>query len=217
MMKNIIALFLFCCSAMPLFSQDSTRTMELGTTLLNIGSKTGNYAFPEKGATFQFLNGVLLKYNFNRFAVRGMVMYHTDHTTFSPPPNTADYMYTELISKDLKFGLGEQYTFSERKDRSYVFFDACYRKLNTQGSSSGGITGETYWFKYDKKGVEASAGLGMKLKILKGLFLTPELGINCFSGKQALYRSSVNGKYAPEFTNFFETTPFGKLHLVAQF
>ena len=72
--------------------------------------------------------------------------------------------------------MGGQYALLKHKNWFYTFVDVAYRNVFSTGHFYGGIAGASDQFSRTSNGLDSFVGLGLKLKVLKHVYLSPEVG-----------------------------------------
>lgn len=211
---KIPLLFLFFQSISS--AQDSLSNFELGPTLLTVNSFNTQYSFPQNRPSFEALNGLFFRYNKNRLGYRGLLSYVENKIDYQAPAGTADGMSGSVSNKNLMFGGGIQKNLKKNKDWLYVFMDVCYRNTFSTGIKSGGIAGITYKYSSNSNGLDAYFGLGFKIKIIKQVFISPELNYN-LNFSQTITKNSFPLNPNKIMTYDFSLNSLAKLHLSVKF
>lgn len=215
-MKSNITFFILFLSVFTCKAQDSLFNLELGSTLLTVNSFNTTYQFPQQRPSFEILNGLFFRVNKKQISYRGILSYVENRIDFEPGAGTADGMSGSVNNKNLMFGGGIQKNLKKNKDWLYVFSDVCYRNTFSTGINSGGIAGITYNYSSNSNGLDAYFGLGFKIKIIKQLFISPELNYNLYFG-QTITKYSYPLNPQKNVTNNFNLNSLAKVHLSVQF
>jgi len=197
-------------------AQDSLANFEFGPTLLTVNSFNTEYQFAQQRPSFEILNGLFFRYNKKQISYRGILSYVENRIDFKPGAGTADGISGSVNNKNLMFGAGVQRNLKKNKDWLYVFADVAYRNTFSTGINSGGIAGITYNYSSNSNALDSYFGLGFKIKIIKQLFISPELTYNL------CVRKTITKNSYPLNTNKNETYDFNlnsllKIHLSVKF
>lgn len=218
-MRKLLSILTFMILFKISSGQDSTKHFEFGPTLVTVNMYDLGYSSP----TFGFINGLFFRFTKNRLGLRLHASYSDNTTSYTS--STFDYPYFfggTINNKDLKLGVGGQFSILNRREWLYSFVDISYRNVFSTGHSFG------YWnetFSSTSNGWVGFAGIGLKLKIIKSFFLSPEIGY-C-SSTQFVKTTTTSGdtyslstgqlvsyKRTAAFTDF---SPLVKLHLTIKF
>lgn len=195
-----------------------TLKWELGIPLIaRNNSLLSNFTYQQFPNT-EFLNGIFVRANYNRFGFRFFAKYNTSHIESPPCPNCPDYLSRTEDNKLFQVETGAQFSLTRRKPLLYVFTDVYYQNVFTTGMESGGIAGLYNSFSATSNGIGTHIGLGSKIRMYKSLFLSPEIGYNWL-------RSKTNGTSTNQITNTSSTfnytnvnaNVYGRLVLSVQF
>jgi hypothetical protein len=212
-----VLVILFACLLCK--SQDSLRRFEFGSTLVTINSFSSEfYAAPDRPAA-EYLNGLFFRYNINRIAFRAHASYSENAASYASSAGWSDGTSGDVINKDLRIGVGVQYSLLKRKEWLYTFFDLSYRNLYSTGHQYGGIWGANERYTSTANGFDIFAGFGLKIRTLKNVFLSPEMGY--YSSAKIVNKSStqlVSGKTSQgNYNEVNINAPVLKLHLTVRF
>ncbi len=198
--------------------QDSIRHFEFGSTLVTINSFRTNYNTTPDRPSVEFINGVFFRYTKKRLGLRIHASYTENSNTFDSPVGVADGASGDNNNKDIRIGIGGQFSFIKHKEWFYTFLDLSYRNVFSTGHYYGGIGGANDRYSGTANGIDCFLGLGFKIKTIKNVYLSPEVGYfisNKFVNKTTTDMSwGQSTKY-----NYNETDihPALKLHLTVKF
>jgi hypothetical protein len=215
-MKIFKLLLFFISLNCILLAQDSMPNFELGPTLLTANSFNTQYSYAQTRPSIEVLNGLFFRYNKNRLSYRGLLSYVENRIEFKPPAGTADGISGSVSNKNLMLGAGVQHNLKKTKDWLYVFADVCYRNTFSTGINSGGIAGITYKYSNNSNALDSYFGLGFKIKIIKQLFISPELTYNLCFGK-TITKNSYPLNTHKNVTYDFNLNSLIKVHLSVKF
>jgi hypothetical protein len=199
--------------------QDSIRHFEFGSTLVTVNSfhTDDNNTAPDRPSA-EFINGVFFRYTKKRLGLRIHASYTENSNTFASPIGVADGASADNNNKDIRIGIGGQFSIIKHKEWFYTFLDLSYRNVFSTGHYYGGIGGANDRYSSTANGMDCFLGLGFKIKIIKNVYLSPEVGYfisNKFVNKTTTDMSwGQSTKY-----NYNETDvhPAAKLHLTVKF
>ncbi len=217
-MKTLIILSAFLLLFKISNAQEPVRRFEFGSTLLTVNSFNTNYYFPPERPSVEYINGLFFRYTKNRFSLRAHMSYSDNSTAFATPANWTDGSSGDIRTKDLRIGIGGQISILKEKEWFYTFLDLSYRNAFSTGHKYGGIRGANDQFSRTANGFDSFLGLGFKIKTLKNIFLSPELGF-LTSGTIANETStSLNSGNKVKY-NYADVNinPTLKLHLTVKF
>jgi hypothetical protein len=202
-------------------AQEAENCFEFGSTLFTVNSFGASDYYPLQRAPVEIMNGIFFRYSKNRIGFRAHSSYSENSSTYFPPPNTADRESGELSHKDFRIGGGIQYDLLKNKKWLYGFIDLSYRNVFSEGLKSGGFSGQTYKYYSTTNGMESFFGLGFKIKAIKNVYLSPELGYLLDYGFEKTTSTSLNsstyGKTTESTSNNVNLNAICKLHLTVRF
>ncbi len=217
-MRKLISILAFMFIFQISNGQDSIRHFEFGSTLVTINSFNTNYYVAPERPNVEFINGVFFRYTKKRFGLRLHASYSDNTDTFASPVGMADGASGDSNNKDLRIGVGGQFSIIKRKEWFYTFLDLSYRNVYTTGHYYGGIGGANDRFSSTANGLDCFLGLGFKIKTFRNVYLSPELGYyisNKFVSKTTTDMSwGQSTKYNYNVTDIH---PALKLHLTVKF
>jgi hypothetical protein len=199
-------------------AQDRPKRFELGSTLATITIYDFRYSSP----SYEFINGLFFRYSRNRFALRALASYSDKTTTHTFAAFESPYFYGgSANNKDFKFGIGTQLSIFKSSDWLYTFVDFAYHNTVSTGYRFGYLN-ET--FSSTANGLDCFFGVGAKFKMIKNIYLSPEIGF-CGSG-QFVKRTTISADaynlttgrpeaYKDSYTRS-AINPIFKLHLSVQ-
>lgn len=198
--------------------QDSIRHFEFGSTLVTVNSFNTKYNTTPDRPSVEFINGVFFRYTKKRLGLRIHASYSENSNTFASPVGVADGASGDNNNKDIRIGIGGQFSIIKHKEWFYTFLDLSYRNVFSTGHYYGGIGGANDRYSNTANGIDCFLGLGFKIKTVKNVYLSPEVGYfisNKFVNKTTTDMSwGQSAKY-----NYNETDihPALKLHLTVKF
>ena len=217
-MRKLITLSIFILFVQISSGQDTIRHFEFGLTLLTVNSFRPNNSLAFDRPQIEYINSLFIRYNKKRLGFRAQAGYSEYSLSFSSPPKTADGAGSDVYSKDLRIGIGGQFSILKNKDWIYTCLDLSYRNVFSTGHFRGGITGANDKLTFSSNGLDSFLGLGFKIKVFKNLFLSPEIGY--YSSTKFVNKTTTSLK-SEQFSrdNYFETNidPTVKLHLLFKF
>lgn len=198
--------------------QDTLRRFEFGSTLVTVNSFNTNYYFAPDRPAVEFINGLFFRYTKKRLGLRLHASYTDNSTSFAAPIGWADGYSGDITSKDLKIGVGGQFSILKGKEWFYTFIDLSYRNVFSDGHYSGGITGASDKFSRTSNGFDCFLGLGFKIKTIKNVCLSPEFGYYSSTKFVDQTTAPLYGGKSSKF-NYTEINfnPAIKLHLTVKF
>jgi hypothetical protein len=198
--------------------QDSIRRFEFGSTLVTINSFNTNYYVAPDRPSVEFINGVFFRFTKKRFALRLHASYTDNSSTFASPVGMADGASGDINNKDLRIGVGGQFSIIKRREWLYTFLDLSYRNVFSTGHIYGGFGGANDRFSSTANGLDCFLGLGFKIKTMKNVYVSPELGYyisNKFVSKTTTDMSW--GQSSKNNYSVIDIAPVLKLHLTVKF
>lgn len=217
-MKKLIIILIFIFLFKNSKGQDTIRRFEFGSTLVIVNSFNTNYYFIYDRPSVEFINGLFFRYNKKRLGLRVHTSYSENSNSYAEPIGWADGSSGDVNNKDIRIGVGGQFSILKRKEWFYTFLDISYRNVFSTGHYYGGIAGVSEQFSRTSNGFDSFFGLGFKIRTLKNVFLSSELGY-LISSKftNATSTSMFSGKTIKY--NYTETNinPIIKLHLTVKF
>jgi hypothetical protein len=171
----------------------------------------------------EFINGLFFRYTKNRLGIRMLASYadYTNTTTYNiigyPMLHAGGYDN----KRDIRVGLGIQYSLLKRRNWLYSMFDVYYRNVHSFGVNYGAFAKE---YSSVSNGFDCFLGLGLKLKTWKNIYVSPELGY--YSSTEFVNRHTtlkdvfhLNGEPVQYNDSYSETNinPIFKLHVTAKF
>jgi hypothetical protein len=217
-MKKAITILTFVFLFQISNGQDTIRRFEFGSTLVTINSFNTDHYFAPDRPSFEFINGLFFRYTKKRLGLRLHASYTDNSTSYATPAGWSDGSAGDINNKDFRIGVGGQFSLLKRKEWFYTFLDLSYRNVFSTGHYYGGLWGANERFSNTANGFDCFLGLGFKIKTIKNVYLSPELGYfiaNKFVSKTTTDMSfGQTSKY-----NYNETDihPALKLHLTVKF
>lgn len=175
-MRKLITILAFMFLVQISNGQDTIRRFEFGSTLVTINSFNTNYYFAPDRPSVEFINGVFFRYTKKRFGLRLHASYTDNSATFASPIGMADGASGDINNKDVRIGVGGQFSIIKRKEWFYTFLDLSYRNVFSTGHYYGGFGGANDRFSSTANGLDCFLGLGFKIKTIKNVYLSPEFG-----------------------------------------
>jgi hypothetical protein len=211
----LIFIFLFKISS----AQDTLKRFEFGSTLVTSGKYNLGYSPP----TFQYINGLFFRFTKKRIGLRLHASYSDNTTSYTSNSNSSLYFFGETTNnKDLKLGVGGQFSILNRKDWFYSFLDISYRKIFSTGFAFG-FNDEN--FTSTTNGIDSFVGIGFKIKAITNFYLSPEIG--CYTSSQFVEKTTTSANIYNSTTgqlashkdsySFTDVSPVFKLHLTIKF
>ena len=106
----------------------------------------------------------------------------------------------------------------KRKEWFYTFLDLSYRNVFSDGHQYGGYVGANNKFSRTSNGFDSFLGLGFKIKTIKHVYLSPEIGYFCSTKFVNQTTTSLNSGQSTKFNySEIDLTPLMKLHLTVKF
>ena len=216
-MKKLISILAFIYIVQISNGQDSIRHFEFGSTLITINSFNTNYYIAPDKPSVEFINGVFFRFSKKRFGLRIHASYTDNSNTYASPVGMADGVSGDINNKDLRIGVGGQFSLLKRKDWFYTFLDLSYRNVFSTGHYYGGIGGANESFSKTANGFDGFLGLGFKIKTIKYVYLSPELG--CLISNKFVNQTTNNylGQTLESNNIDVNLSPILKLHLTVKF
>jgi hypothetical protein len=206
MKKPLLFISLILASQI-LFSQNSKGTFELGSTLFTsngFNENSDDFYTPDR-PLLEYANGIFFRYNLDRFSFRS----HASYTN-----NLKPY----LRSNDFRIGIGGQYSFLKKQKWLYSFLDLSYRNVYERDELKFSGSWDNTEKISNSHGLDAVAGLGAKIKIYRGISLSPELGYSCSAKfSKANYFSTINTYSWETHETSANLNPVAKVHLTYSF
>jgi hypothetical protein len=175
-MRKLITLLAFMFLIQISNGQDTTRRFEFGSTLVTINSFNTNYYYAPDRPSVEFINAVFFRYTKKRFGLRLHASYTDNSTSYASPVGWSDGSSGDINNKDVRIGVGGQFSILKRKEWFYTFLDLSYRNVFSTGHNYGGLWGANERFSSTANGLDCFLGLGFKIKTIKNVYLSPEIG-----------------------------------------
>ena len=176
-MKALVGCILGCLGAW--LNAQTQNSFEGGLGLLRVNALPRQIYYPMERPSMEFLNTLFFRATTNAGNFRAMAGYVKYAYTFEPPPGSADFFSGDIESQDFRLGLGLQWPLKRFTKRLYFLTDGYYRKTLSSGHRYGGIMGVQEHNTSVSNGADLLLGLGIKLKLFKSVYLSPELGYLC--------------------------------------
>ncbi len=218
-MKKSIAILTFILLFKISSGQDTLKRFEFGSTLITADM----YDLGNSPPTFQYINGLFFRFTQKRIGLRLHASYSDKTMTYTSTSYDSPYFFGQTINnKDLKLGVGGQFSILNNKDWLYSFLDISYRNVFSTGYEFG-YRNET--FSSTTNGFDSFVGIGFKIMAIKYFCLSPEIG--CYSSSQFVQKTTTSadiynlttGQLAShkDSYSFTDVSPVFKLHLTIQF
>jgi hypothetical protein len=227
-MKIVVCLLL--TSILQVKSQDSlstdsiynlpignARPFEFGYYFFTVNSNTALLYTPPSYTGFEFLNGVLARYKYQKLSLRFHASYSSKKTSQYYLINSIQN-WGEATTKDYKIGSGLQYSFQKKHDYLYVIMDLSYHKRATTATINNSQSLYQINLVSKLNGFDITPAIGSKLKLFKNLYATLETGYNYtylagknnyssydFKSPESIRKTSV---YTNLFTKFYLSLTF---------
>jgi hypothetical protein len=207
-------LFLFQISN----GQDTVRHLEFGSTLVTINSFSKSKYFSQDRAPIEYLNGFFFRYTKRRLGLRIIANYSENYHSYASPPGWSEPDSGDATNKDFRIGVGGQYSLLKRKEWFYTFLDLSYRNVFSTGHQYGGYMNTNNKFSRTANGFDSFLGLGFKIKTIKHVYLSPEIGYFCSTKLVNQTTTSLNSGQNTKFSySEINLNPVIKLHLTVKF
>ena len=140
------------------------------------------------------------------------ISYTDNSTSYATDTSSGD-----INNKDFRIGVGGQFSLLKRKEWFYTFLDLSYRNVFSTGHYYGGIGGANESFSKTANGFDGVLGLGFKIKTIKYVYLSPELG--CLISNKFVNQTTNNylGETSKSNNIDVNLSPILKLHLTVKF
>jgi hypothetical protein len=217
-MKKLTTIFAFMFLFQISNGQDTIRRFEFGSTLATVNSFNTNYNVAPDRPSVEFINGLFFRYTKKRLGLRIHASYTENSNTFADPVGVADGASGDNNNKDIRIGIGGQFSIIKRKEWFYTFLDLSYRNVFSTGHFYSGFGGANDRFSSTANGLDCFLGLGFKIKTIKNVYLSPEVGYyisNKFVSKTTTDMSW--GQTSKSNSIDVHLNPILKLHLTVKF
>lgn len=216
-MKKLISILTFMFLFQISNGQDTIRRFEFGSTLVTINSFNNNYYFAPDRPSFELINGLFFRYTKKRLGLRLHTSYTDNSTSYATPAGWSDGSSGDINNKDFRIGVGGQFSLLKHKEWFYTFLDLSYRNVFSTGHYYEGIGGDNERFSKTANGFDCFLGLGFKIKTIKHVYLSPELGY--FLSSKFVNQTTNNYWGQTSKFNYSEgnLNPVIKLHLTVKF
>ncbi len=216
-MKKLITILTFILTFQISKGQDTIRHFEFGSTLITINSFNTNYHSAPDRPSFEFINGLFFRYTKKRLGLRLHTSYTENSASYATPVGSPDPSSGDINNKDFRIGVGGQFSLLKRKDWFYTFLDLSYRNVFSTGHYYGGITGANESFSKTANGIDGFLGLGFKIKAIKYVYLSPELGFLVSNKFVNQTTDNYLGQTLKSNNIDVNISPIIKLHLTVKF
>jgi hypothetical protein len=149
---------------------------EIGVNLISYGGTNWlNSYYLSEPPKVNYLNGIFYRYTKGRMAYRGKFEYLNFSNEFKADATCKECMQGSATNKRFEISVGAQFALFERKSFPYLFGDVFYYGSKETGQMEAGFFPRTINFKNTTYTGGIDVGCGYKIKVLKWLFLNPEL------------------------------------------
>ena len=217
-MKKLTTVFAFMLFFQISNGQDTIRRFEFGSTLVTVNSFNTNANVALDRPSVEFINGVFFRYTKKRLGLRIHASYTENSNTFSSPVGIADGVSGDNNNKDIRIGIGGQFSIIKHKEWFYTLLDLSYRNVFSTGHYYGGIGGANDRYSSTANGLDCFLGLGFKIKTIKNVYLSPEVGY--FISNKFVNNTTTDmswGQSTKYNYNVTDIHPALKLHLTVKF
>lgn len=198
--------------------QDTIRRFEFGSTLVTVNSFNTNYNVAPDRPSTEFINGLFFRYTKKRLGLRIHASYTENSNTFASPVGVADGASGDNNNKDIRIGIGGQFSIIKHKEWFYTLLDLSYRNIFSTGHYYGGFEGANDSYSSTANGIDCFLGLGFKIKTIKNVYLSPEVGY--FISNKFVNKTTTDmswGQSTKYNYNVTDVHPAFKLHLTVKF
>ena len=210
-MKNVITILTFILIFHISKGQDTIKHFEFGSTFITVNSFNTNYHSAPDRPSIEFINGLFFRYTKKRLGLRLHASYTDNSTSYATDTSSGD-----INNKDFRIGVGGQFSLLKRKEWLYTFLDLSYRNVFSTGHYVG-IGGANESFSKTANGFDGFLGLGFKIKTIRYVYLSPELGC-LISGKFVNQTTTDYLEQTSKSNNIdVNLSPILKLHLTVKF
>lgn len=217
-MRKLITILTFMLLFQISNGQDTVRRFEFGSTLITVNSFSDQKYFSQDRAPIEYLNGLFFRYTKKRLGLRMTASYSENSHSYASPPGWSEPDGGDATNKDFRIGIGGQFSILKKKEWLYTFLDISYRNVFSTGHYYGGLWGANQSFASTSNGFDCFLGLGFKIKTIKNIYLSPEIGY--YSSSKFVNKTTTELYYGPVSKyNYSETNlnPVLKLHLSVKF
>ncbi len=213
-MKKVVTILAFMFLFQISNGQDTIRRFEFGSTLITIKSfYNSNYSAQDR-PPIEFINGLFFRYTKKRLGIRAHASYSENFSSYTAHPNCFNCESGDINNKDFRIGIGGQFSILKKKEWFYTFIDISYRNVFSTGSYSSVSTNANNLFSSTANGIDSFFGLGFKAKLLKSIYVSPELCYNIFYGIiNSSTTSLTSGQTTKSNSLNGHLNPVAKLHL----
>jgi hypothetical protein len=174
MPKYLLGVLLGC--SILLKAQDSLMRFEYGSQVISLNSFQKNYNYMPDRPGKEFFNALFFRITKHQNAFRCWAGYSEYTIMYQSPDGVSDAWSGNKTSKDFRIAIGVQRRCLKSSELLYTIIDMGYRNVFEQGHHYGGIFGLNEKFTISSNGIEGFMGFGLKVKILKRITLSPEMG-----------------------------------------
>jgi hypothetical protein len=152
-------------------AQDSLKRFQFGPTLITMNVMR-SYGFPLERPFSEYMSGLFFRYTQNRIGFRAHANYSEYFYAYDSSALPHGW-YESTENKEVKLGIGVQYSLLKKGQILYSFFDLIYRNRFTKGYVRGGYG--PYNYTSSTNGMDSYIGIGSGIKISKNVMVSPEL------------------------------------------
>ncbi len=217
-MGKLLTIVVFMFIVKISYGQDSIRRFEFGSTLGTVNSFNTNYNTAPDRPSVEFINGVFFRYTKKRVGLRVHASYSENSNTFASPVGMVDGASGDNNNKDLRIGVGAQFSIIKHTEWFYTFLDLSYRNVFSTGHYYGGFLGANDRISITANGLDCFLGFGFKIKTIKNVYLSPEVGY--FISNKFVNKTTTDmflGQSTKHHYNETDIHPALKLQLTVKF
>lgn len=159
-----------------LSAQDSLMRFEYGSQVLNLNSLQKNYYNMPDRPGREYFNAVFFRITKRQNAFRCLAGYSEYTLMYQSPEGVSDAWSGNKTSKDFRIAIGVQRRCLKSSELLYTIIDMGYRNVFAQGHQYGGIFGLNDKFTISLNGIDCFVGFGLKVKLIKRIIVSPEMG-----------------------------------------
>ena len=217
-MKKIVLVSIIVLLFQLSHGQDTISKIELGSTLVTVNNFSDDHFYYRDRPAVEYLNGLFFRYTYKRISFRVLMSYSENYYSYSDPPSTRDGSSGDASNKDVRLGIGGQFSVFKKNSLLYPFIDASYRNIFSTGHYYGGFGGANDERTSTTEGLLLNIGIGSKIKIYKSIYLSPEIAYSYFNGLRKETSTYVpNGSTIKYSSQTVYWSPLIKLHLTVNF
>lgn len=146
--------------------------------------------------TLEFLNGILVRYKFNRLSLRINASIAKINREYLNIYDVTDYSYAKAQTINYKIGIGTQITPLKKKEFIYSYVDISYKKRNENGLIIDTKTTSATYNNYHTttSGLDLILGIGSKVKLYKCFYISGEVGYNYYLAESKIKNIDISTK-----------------------